>query len=405
MKVLWASNSPTVGTGYGQQTSLFAPRIKADGHDVALYQSWGGDGLGVWKWEGMHVYPTDHDWGNRTMYACAAHHGQGALTGVQIIALCDAWVLRPNHFPNGLRLAIWAPVDHRPLPPGVRNVLKHEAVTPIAMSMFGKKMMQNAGLNPLYVPHGIDTTLFRPQPENKASIRGELGLPESAFVIGMVAANKSNPACHRKAFPQVMQAFAKFRERHADAILYLHTSERPYSEGGIKLRLCAEACGLPERSVRFSDQMALEFGPPSSAVANLYPAFDATANPSLGEGFGIPIVESQACGIPVVTTDHTAMTELTGAGWAVDGDEWYDPLQDSFYKVPSIAGLVAAFEEAYLVRDGLADKAREFAVAYDADRVFNRFWRPALERLNAPAEVAPLGLNRSQRRQLAKATA
>jgi hypothetical protein len=134
MKVLWASNSPTVGTGYGTQTAMFAPRIKADGHDVALYQSWGGDGLGVWKWEGMHVYPTDHDWGNRTMYACAAHHGQGALTGVQVIALCDAWVLRPNHFPAGLRLAIWAPVDHRPMPPGVRNVLKHEAVTPIAMS-------------------------------------------------------------------------------------------------------------------------------------------------------------------------------------------------------------------------------------------------------------------------------
>jgi glycosyltransferase involved in cell wall biosynthesis len=72
----------------------------------------------------------------------------------------------------------------------------------------------------------------------------------------------------------------------------------PQGAQGLALRRLANACGIPEDALRFSDPIAYEWGLPPSSVADLYAAFDVLANPSLGEGFGIPIVEAQACGVP-----------------------------------------------------------------------------------------------------------
>ncbi|WP_460443797.1 glycosyltransferase, partial [Amycolatopsis cihanbeyliensis] len=35
--------------------------------------------------------------------------------------------------------------------------------------------------------------------------------------------------------------------------------------------------------------------------------------PSLGEGFGLPVLEAMACGVPVVHSDVAALVEVAGA--------------------------------------------------------------------------------------------
>jgi glycosyltransferase involved in cell wall biosynthesis len=111
--------------------------------------------------------------------------------------------------------------------------------------------------------------------------------------------------------------------------------------------------------------------------------------PSMGEGFGIPLLEAQACGVPVITSDHSAMTEIGTVGWQVGGDPWWDALQDSFLICPSVDGIVAALEAAYTARGDieLRERAVRFAAAYDADTVLHQHWLPALERL-ADRELA-----------------
>jgi hypothetical protein len=51
-------------------------------------------------------------------------------------------------------------------------------------------------------------------------------------------------------------------------------------------------------------------------------------------------------------------------------------------------------------------RCREFALRYDADRVFAEHWVPTLEALTRPREVPPLpSMNREQRRGKIKAQA
>jgi hypothetical protein len=50
-------------------------------------------------------------------------------------------------------------------------------------------------------------------------------VPDGAFLVGMVAANKGRPS--RKGFSQAFQAFKQVRETHENAYLYLHTMVSP----------------------------------------------------------------------------------------------------------------------------------------------------------------------------------
>jgi glycosyltransferase involved in cell wall biosynthesis len=154
----------------------------------------------------------------------------------------------------------------------------------------------------------------------------------------------------------------------------------------------------------------VHLGMPAHQMAQLYNAFDVLVNPSYGEGFGVPIVEAQACGVPVIVTDWTSMPELCGAGWLVDGDPWYDASQGAFYKCPSIADIYERMAEAYeTARDPkLGETAREFALDYDVDHVTKTYWEPVLEELGRPREIPSLPLaapNRAARRAAAKTKA
>lgn len=59
---------------------------------------------------------------------------------------------------------------------------------------------------------------------------------------------------------------------------------------------------------------------PDEIVADLYNIAKVFVYPSFYEGFGLPILEAQACGCPVVTSNISSMPEVAG-----DGAELIDP--------------------------------------------------------------------------------
>lgn len=402
-RIIWHSGAPWCPTGYGQQTALFTPRIRAAGHDVAISATWGltgaaqelGDDLA-----GMKIYPSDQRHGNVLLPEYAKRHNADL-----VIALMDAWPLNPEIM-RSLPLAVWCPVDHAPTPPKVADFFRKSGARPIAMSRFGEQMLKADGLDPLYVPHGVDTSVYTP--EHRDRVRDLAGKTD-AFVVGMVANNSGGmpPAggVSRKAFPQALMAFSEIYHRHNDARLYLHTemTGRPGIEHGLNIGRLLDRYEIPVDAVMFTNQAEMEIGIGKAEMAGLYASFDVLLNPSYGEGFGIPIIEAQACGTPVIVTDWTAMPELCGAGWLVDGEVTDDQCHEAFFKAPSVALIVDALEQAYDARgdQALRDRAREFALGYDADHVMATYWTPVLEELTRPREVGPL--NRAMRREAKKA--
>lgn len=401
-KVLWHSVAPWCPTGYGVQTSLFAPRLAAlDDVDLAISSGFGLEGRSI-DWGGLRVYPGEN-W-NRTALQWTMHHAQGEPCTV--ITLMDVWPLDPEMFraiEQQGRLACWVPVDHKPVPPAVVGFFHATGATPIAMSRFGEAELREAGLDPLYVPHGVDSEMLRPH--DKREIRRNLNFPEDAFVVGMVA-NNQGQSPPRKGFSEAFLAFALFRETHPDAILYLHCEVSGF-RNGLDLTRLAARFEIPDDAVKITDQVLMENGIPTGVMAGLYSCFDVLLNPSYGEGFGVPILEAQACGTPVIVTDWTSMPELCGAGWKVGGTLWDHAMAEAAWMKPDVEQIVTALEAAYESRgdEELRAQAREFALQYDADLVTERYWKPVLEQLWRPREVQPLRPNREMRRKAAKAKA
>lgn len=77
-------------------------------------------------------------------------------------------------------------------------------------------------------------------------------------------------------------------------------------------RALANRLGLASRIVELGHQEP-------EALAHIYNACDALAQPSRYEGFGVPVIEAMACGLPVVASDGGALKEVAGDAGLVVG--------------------------------------------------------------------------------------
>ena len=368
-------------TGYGNQTRLFVPRIRNLGHEMSITAFYGLQG-GKLNFGGVPVYPVvKHPYGQDVMNAHATHAGADA-----IISLFDIWPITDKlsmpWFP-------WFPIDHEPIPAGVLRVA-HLAAKGVTMSKFGQRMAAQSGLDTWYVPHGVETDVFKPG--NRVEAREHLGLPKNAFIVGMVAANKGNPS--RKAFFEQMTAFAALKRKHSDALLYLHTDDGTRGGEVVNLVQYAQRLGLrPGMDVLFVDQYSNALGLPDPYMVDLYNALDVMTLVSLGEGFGIPLIEAQACGCPVITGAWTAMEELCFSGWKVSKQEaepTYHDYFDAFQYTAHVGAIAERMEAAYEVRgnDDYRKRARDGALAYDADKITEKYWKPVLAGMQEIVEAA-----------------
>lgn len=364
--LLWHSNAPITLTGYGMQTAVFAPRIKSLGYDVSLNCPMSIVTAPI-SWNGMVMYGAAGDpLGNDVLPVRAS---QFDLT----ITLCDLFGLFPcSQQLAGKKIAHWMPVDTNPM--GERDIaaLRNTGGVPVAICRFGYEQLRREGFDPLYVPHGIETEIFKPL-EDRSVFRKAYNISPETFVVGIAAVNKPDS---RKGLDQQMQAFSIFHKRHPDSVLFMHTAKK----GGWELEKIALNLGIhnslifPEQTSLLSQMVGVD------TMVSFYNALDVYSGCSEAEGFGLPILEAQSCGTPVVTTDYSAMTELCSSGWLVDSQRHWVGGHESWWATPNVESIANRYEEAYNARSNpkIREEARNFALNYDADTVTANYWKPAM---------------------------
>jgi glycosyltransferase involved in cell wall biosynthesis len=129
-------------------------------------------------------------------------------------------------------------------------------------------------------------------------------------------------------------------------------------------------------------------------MALLYNAADVYMGASMSEGFGIPLIEAQACGLPVVTTDFSAMPELVRWGHAVKpADMVWTPL-NSWQAWPDVHGIRDALDRLYEAWDGNGRRWDVSERLHAQDHIHEEFgwdaivrdqWQPLLDRLSVMA--------------------
>lgn len=382
-RILWMSNAPWASTGYGQQTAQVVKRIKKDKYEIAIASNYGLEANNS-TWNTPHglvpVYSRGHDqYSNDVIPAHMFDWTQKDREAKNVlITLFDVWVFKGDKW-DDWNIASWVPIDHLPVPLEVAKWCAKPNVSPIAMSLFGKKMLEDTNIESFYIPHAIEKT-YQPTHYLKdlnMTPREFIGIPEDAFVVGMNAANKGVYPC-RKAFGENLLAFSIFAKNNPDAFLYLHT-DASGSLGGIRLWELVKAVGIREDRVVFADPYLLRSGLSLEIMAGIYTGMDVLLATSYGEGFGVPTIEAQACGTPVIVSDFAASPELVGDGWKIGGQPLWDAPQRAFFHIPNVGEIVSALNESFARSRERSQTAINYVKQYDADFVYDNHWKPILK--------------------------
>ena len=206
---------------------------------------------------------------------------------------------------------------------------------------------------------GIDPKIYKPY--DKKQIRQELGLDPNINIVGTVMRNQK-----RKLFPELIKSFAKFLkvappEIKDNTYLLLHTSypEKQgwnlgyhISEEGVGGRVLStyicRTCGnykvdFFRDSLNYCDSCkAISSVMPSVAVGlevpdlvKIYNAMDLYVQYAICEGFGMPQVEATACGVPIASTNYSAMEDVVEwtKGYPINIQKMYRELETNAERV------------------------------------------------------------------------
>lgn len=283
------------------------------------------------------------------------------------------------------------PVEGLPLWRGFVNIIKAVDV-PVTYLSFGARAIQKEiGRAIEWLPHGVDHAPFRRySDEERKLLREALGW-QNKWVVGYVSRNRRTKAQWRLIYAAALLK----RMGMKDLVVYLHCrpTEYGWNEGfdlvDIRARLRVEdvvffppedrlaGMGVPFSGERVVSEKRMEVAA-SFSLIDWYNCFDFYVHPAEVEGFGLPLLEAMACGVPVaITNDALAMTEVVGDAAILMQEEgrsmWFTMAQLVNVSPKTIANTIVRVREDPERLASLAELGQKRAAEFR--------WKPTCDRM------------------------
>lgn len=222
----------------------------------------------------------------------------------------------------------------------------------------------------VHVVHEAASPAFRPIHDRALldATRARLGLPERFLLyVGTIEP--------RKNLPRLFEAFAAARRR-GDLPHHL-VCVGPYGWGSRDLHQKLESLGIAH-VVHFTGYV------PFDTLPVIYNLAEIFVFPSLYEGFGLPVVEAMACGLPVVTASTSSLAEIAGDALAT-----IDPL-DTDALTHTLLMLATDEPQRRLLADRSLRRSRDFSWSNAAEATLD-IYRSVVQQAH-PARAARVRL-------------
>ena len=406
LKILWNSDRIIGGhSAYSKITYECCTRLAKMGHSVAHIPMGNANMMGEQVHEGVLVFRSGANVWNEDVIIPRYIDFKADM----VISLKEPWVFN-SFYKYAINYVPYAIIDHSPVSPQITSRL-HTAFKILVPSRFAQRELRKADIeNVTYIPHGVRTDIYKPLEGHKEDCKKQWYMEPDDFTVLMVSMNRS-----RKMNARAFRGYKRFLELNPDVKSHLmfwgNVSPRAQaggvSEGAVGLGVSDVGVNLlPEilnldlgKEIAWPDSKMIGEGIPEWSGDNyvsgwdmvkLYNMADVLLFCTGGEGFGLPLIEAQSCGVPVVATDYAAAPEQVGAGLTVKA---YD------YVIINTPGVRRALTSI----DGMADaltnimnsdpeklkrRARRFAMRYDWDRIMEMHFKPFLDEVEE--ELKPL---------------
>jgi len=277
-KVVWISDFPLRGSSFGTVTYELLTRMPKDYYFEVL--SLGYEGMPLKLADNIRVFELKKSYQLKYYYA--------KMKPDISVVFHSFWLLgsMASEIPiiTGKKI-LYLPCEGEDIPYAYQKyfTMFDAIATP---SEFSRKIMKKCGINATVVPHGVDTTFFAPKQKEWHEFRyGYLGLNDI-----------------RKQIPRVMEAYSRVKQ----GMLVIAAN----NEGHYDLTQLAKQYQI---SPIFVEAKLNGLTMNREAIRDFLQTLDVYISPA-SESFGIPALEAQACGVPVIALEHGAAPEVLGNG-------------------------------------------------------------------------------------------
>jgi glycosyltransferase involved in cell wall biosynthesis len=370
LRFLIITDDPNSTTGNAKVCKNLCVELEKLGHEICGIVGWNSIQTNKTKWK---IFPVDPSLQRSESTASRIQIICRDLNPDVILMHGDVWQFEymPNIKTKAMKV-LYATVDCAPFQNKWKSTFLSMDKVIVTSNYGADALLHECGLNAPVVYEGVDTSIFFPlQEEARTRIRQKLikqAIANKLNVPSVFIAMLSRPIL-RKNLPAGIRAIGKLGWKYSDiGYVGLYNIEIVRSSDHDMTRIHTKY--MPPKLPKYH---CSGVGPlssvPDSIIASYLQASDLFLMPTMAEGFGLPVLESMACGAVPLVTNCTSMPDLVqnDRGYLVDVGGVITDVSDGSknmeQSVISDSDLYKKLESAYK-NPGVVSKKRTAAIEF-----------------------------------------